>query len=151
MLGTRATLAVDCTYAMTLLAPAASWVSFRLSRARRHDVHRKIQIGVLGLCVVSVVAFETSIRLSGGSGAFLSQAPHALASAARALLMTHITAAVLTYVVWAYLAIVSSARYRRTLPGSFSSRHKRLGKLVFSGLCFTAASATGMYVLAFVA
>ncbi len=39
---------------------------------------------------------------------------------------------------------------RGNVPGAFSKRHKRIGKLVFVGLWLTAASATGMYFLAFV-
>jgi hypothetical protein len=33
------------------------------------------------------------------------------------------------------------------LPGSFSRRHRQLGTAVFGGLCFTAASATGIFAL----
>jgi hypothetical protein len=55
-----------------------------------------------------------------------------------------------TYAVWTGLAIVSSRRYRYALPGSFSRRHRKLGWAVFSALCFTAASASAMYLFAFV-
>jgi hypothetical protein len=150
VLGTRASLAVDFTYLMTLIAPVASWASFRLARSHREDLHRRIQMGVLVLCVVSVLAFEANIRVAGGSGAFLAQAPEHAAASAGALLWSHISIAVITYGIWTYLAIVSSRRFRVSLPGAFSKRHKRIGKLVFVGLWLTAASATGMYFLAFV-
>ncbi len=150
MFGTRASLAVDFTYLMTLIAPVASWVSFRLARSRREDLHRRIQIAVLVLCVISVLAFEVNIRVAGGSGAFLAQAPNDAVGSARALLWAHISIAVITYGIWTYLAVVSSRRFRVSLPGAFTKRHKRIGKLVFVGLWLTAASATGMYFLAFV-
>jgi len=62
----------------------------------------------------------------------------------------HITVAVATYALWSWLAAVSWRRFGARLPGSFSRRHRQLGTVVFGGLCFTAASATGIFALAFV-
>ena len=69
---------------------------------------------------------------------------------ARLFLAAHITGAVITYLVWVFLAIASWRRYRGALPGSFSRLHKRIGRWIFAGLCFTAATAIGMYTIAFV-
>lgn len=151
MFGTRADLVVDLTFLATLMAPVVCWVSFRLTRARRHDVHRRIQTGLLVACFSSVIAFEVRIRLGGGSGTLLAGAPESVRGLAHTLLAVHITGAVVTYVAWLVLLVVSRRRYRSTLPGRFSRWHKRTGWTVFGGLCFTAASAIGMYVLAFVA
>jgi hypothetical protein len=93
---------------------------------------------------------ETRIRLEGGSGSFIAQAAPELQPWARRLLAIHITGAVLSYGLWTGLAIASWRRFSKVLPGPFSPRHRRLGWLVFGGLCFDAVSATGMYVLAFV-
>lgn len=150
MLGTRADLVVDLTYLATLLAPIVAVASIRGARARRFEQHRRLQVALLGVCFLAVLALETRIRLAGGSGALLRQAPAAWARTARVFLGVHITAAVATYAAWAYLAVASLRAYRQTLPGRFSRRHKRLGWLIFAGLCFTAASATGMYLFAFV-
>jgi len=147
----RAGLIVDLTYAATLLAPAATLASVRLARARRYASHRALQLGLLAVCFLTVIAFEVQVRLAGGSGAFVAAAAPALRPAARALLRIHITFAVATYLVWAGLAVASVRRFRGTLPGAFSRRHKRLGWAVLGGLGFTAASATGMYWLVFVA
>jgi hypothetical protein len=54
------------------------------------------------------------------------------------------------YGLWTGLAIASWRRFGAALPGAFSRRHRQLGWTVFAGLAFTALSATGMYVLAFV-
>jgi hypothetical protein len=151
MLGSRADLIVDGTYLVTLSAPLMALMSIQLARARAHQVHRGIQIALLGVCLLAVAALEVRIRLAGGSGALLRHSPALWAGVARGFLAVHISAAVLTYGTWAYLALVSARRHHRTLPGRFSRRHKRLGWLIFAGLCFTAASASGMYFLAFVA
>lgn len=69
---------------------------------------------------------------------------------ARALLMVHVSAAVLTYAAWSWLAFASQRRFRRALPGAFSAVHRTCGRWVWGGLWFTALSATGMYLLTFV-
>jgi pimeloyl-ACP methyl ester carboxylesterase len=58
--------------------------------------------------------------------------------------------AAVNYGLWTGLAIASWRRFGAALPGAFSRRHRQLGWTVFAGLAFTALSATGMYVLAFV-
>jgi putative membrane protein len=137
-------------YAATLLAPLAARISFRLARNHDHDRHRRIQLSLLGLCVIAVMALETEIRLSGGSGALMSQTPAPLLPVVRAVLIVHIAVAVLTYSAWAVLAFMSNRRFRGSLPGAWSRRHKQVGKLIFVGLVFTAMSATGMFFAAFV-
>jgi len=147
----RAGVIVHLTYAATLLAPIATLASVRLARARRYASHRTLQLGLLAVCFLTVIAFEVQVRLAGGSGAFVAAAAPALRPAARVLLRIHVSFAVATYLVWAALAVASVRRFRGTLPGPFSRRHKRLGWAVLGGLGFTAASATGMYWLVFVA
>ena len=70
--------------------------------------------------------------------------------AARVLLAVRVPVAVVTYLVWSWLAVSSWPRYRVSLPGRFSRLHRRLGIWVFRGLCFNAVSATAMFLLAFV-
>jgi putative membrane protein len=85
------------------------------------------------------------------TGAFIATAPEELRGWRHRRLLVHVMVAVLTYVVGTWLAVVSWPRAGDRLPGKFSRRHRRYGTLVFAGLWFTAVSATGMYVLAFVA
>ena len=138
------------TYVVTLSAPIAAYASIRLARARNHDGHRLIQGVLLVMGWLSVVGLELRIRIAGGSGAFLAHAPAELARLSHRLLVIHILVAVATYGLWTWLAIASWRRYRTSLPGGFSRRHRRLGTAVFGGLCFTAVSATGIFALAFV-
>jgi hypothetical protein len=138
------------TYVVTMFAPVVTYTSIRLARVRSHDAHRLIQCVLLVMSWVSVMGLEVRIRLAGGSGSFLAHAPPELASLSRRLLAVHIAGAVATYALWTWLAIASWRRYRVRLPGEFSRRHRQLGMLVFAGLCFTAASATGIFVIAFV-
>ncbi|HEY5924582.1 MAG TPA: hypothetical protein VIV11_23045 [Kofleriaceae bacterium] len=142
---------VTATYLVTLSAPLLVYRSFRLARAREHGRHRLVQTTLVIVCWLAVLALELRIRFGGGSGVFVDAAAPDLARWARRLLAIHIPIAVVTYAVWTWLVVTSRRRYASELPGRFSRRHRQLGLAVFGGLCFTAASATGMYVLAFVA
>jgi putative membrane protein len=146
----RADAVVTATYLVTLSAPVVVYASLRYVRAGHHDTHRLIQAVHLLVCWMAVLALEVRIRLAGGSGALLETTPPSLHGWASRLLAVHISVAVATYALWTWLAIASWRRYGAELPGSFSRRHRRYGTLVFGGLCFTAASATGMFALAFV-
>jgi hypothetical protein len=141
---------VTATYVVTLCAPVAAYASIRLARLRSYDRHRLIQGVLVMMCWLAVLGLELRIRLAGGSGAFVERAAPELIDWARRLLAVHITIAVATYALWTWLAMASWRRYEDSLPGQFSRRHRRLGTLVFGGLCFTAASASGMFALAFV-
>ncbi|MBK7865379.1 MAG: DUF420 domain-containing protein [Archangiaceae bacterium] len=145
---TRADAFINFAYAVSLLAPLLAFVSFRL---RNKNTHRKLQLVLLITAWVAVLVLETRIRLQGGSGSFISAAQPHLQPWAKRLLLIHISVAIASYGLWTTLAVLSWRRYRLSLPGGFSRTHRRLGWLVFSGLTFDAASATGMYLLTFVA
>ena len=150
MPGTRADLISTLTFALTLATPLVSLWSFRLARRREHARHRRVQTALLLACFASVVAFEVRILMAGGSGSLIAGAPPRLLVAARALLGAHIIVAVLAYLGWLMLLLMSRRRFSISLPGAFSRAHRRAGWAVFAGLAFSAASATGMYLFAFV-
>jgi hypothetical protein len=150
VLGTRAGAIVDLTWLVTLLAPLVVYASSRMARRRRFALHRRVQIGALVVCWAAVLALEVRIRVAGGSGSFVEMAPPALQAGVRWLLLVHIAGAVATYLLWTWLAVVSWRRFGKALPGAFSRTHRRLGWWVLGGLCFTAASASAMYLTAFV-
>lgn len=146
----RADLIANFTYLATLVAPVAALVSVRLAKKRRYVQHRNLQLALLCFCWLAVLALETKIRLAGGSGALIRSAPTEYQALARRALLVHIGGAVLTYGLWTGLLVVSWRRFRTTLPGAFSRRHRQLGWLIVGGLGFTMASATLMYLMAFV-
>jgi putative membrane protein len=150
MFGTRAWFLVDCTFLVTLAAPLVVFVSLALARRRRLDAHRRLQVGLLVVCIAAVLVLELCIRLAGGSGAFLAHSGAQRTGLVRVVLAVHVTCAVATYAAWTWLAVVSHRRFRGSLPGSFSRRHRQVGRLVYRGLCLTAISAAVMYTLAFI-
>ena len=150
MFGTRADPIVDVALIVSLLAPVMVWLGARLAAARVFDRHKLVQTVVLCVGWGAVLALETDIRLAGGSGSLIEKSASTYAGPARLALGIHITGAVLTYLLWTWLAVVSRRRFNQQLPGPFSRRHKLLGRTVLGGLAFTAVSAAVMYALVFV-
>jgi hypothetical protein len=150
LFGTRADLVILLVLSLQLAVPIIMRWSFRQARGRRFAVHRRAQLALLALCFVAVFALEAHIRAAGGSGRLVAGSRFAGTALFRGVFSIHVGAAVLTYLLWAGLAWASVRRYGGALPGAFSPRHRWLGKLVFGGLCFTAVSATAMFVIGFV-
>jgi putative membrane protein len=150
LFGTRADLVLVLVLALQLAVPVVMRWSFRQARERRFVIHRRAQLALLALCFAAVFALEIHIRTAGGSGRLVAGSPFAGTALFRAVFSLHVGGALLTYLLWAGLAWASVPRFGRALPGAFSRRHRRLGKVVFGGLCFTAVSATAMFVIGFV-
>jgi hypothetical protein len=141
---------VTATYLITMAAPVVAYSAIRLARLREHDRHRLIQSVLLVVCWVAVLSLEFRIRLGGGPGMFVDRANPGMVEWAHRLLNIHIAGAVATYLVWTWLVVASWRRYEAALPGTFSRRHRQLGTAVFGGMCFTAASASGIFAMVFV-
>jgi putative membrane protein len=151
MFGTRAYFIVDFAYLVTLMAPLVAFFSLRLVRKGQHNAHKLIQTLLLTLAVLAVGALEIQIRIVGGADALTQDSPYAGSGLMRYTAAIHIFGAVMTYVVWVWLVIISRRLHRSALPGTFSRRHKTMGWIVICGLCFTTVSASAVYFLAFVA
>lgn len=147
--GTRADLFMDAAIALLTLLPLLMLGAFRHARARRFVAHRNLQVATLALVVVVVVLLELDIRISGGTAQFLARMP-ARATVLRPLLRAHVALASITLLAWLGLAYASWPRLGRSLPGSFSRRHRQLGLCVFVGASLLSASGAAMYALLFV-
>ncbi len=145
----RADAVVNFAMAFSLIAPFCAWISFRFAARGRLTLHRNLQVALLVLGTAAVLALEVDIRLSGGSLALLSKSASGRTGRARVLLGVHIIGAVATYVAWAVQAVKAYRRFGTALPGGYSPNHRRVGRWVFAGLCFTAVSAGAVYAIAF--
>lgn len=146
--GTRASMLVDVALTIFVVMPFALLFVIREARRRHHQRHRRLQLVAFAVMTVAVAALEVDIRLSGGTTALAGRAAVA-GGIARGVLLGHITVAVLTWLGWLVLLVRSSRAYGDVLPGSFSRRHRQLGRVVHGGVSLTAASGTVLYVLAF--
>lgn len=149
-LGTRADALMDVVVIAVVATPFLLTYSFRLAAAGRLDAHRRFQVSLLSVLLVAIVLFEIDVRLAGGSGSLMAGSSYAGTTGLRLLSLTHVLGAVATFLTWSVMTVLSLRRFRQILPGSFSRRHRQVGRLIYAGTVFTAVSAVAMYVVGFI-
>lgn len=149
-LGTRADVLLDIIVIAVTLVPFILIYSFQKVRSGNHSIHSKIQTLLFFVVLTAVVLFEVNIRISGGSGSLLQGSAFAGNEYFRIFLWIHIAVATLTYSGWGFLLLISNKKWTtRLLPGEFSVNHKKWGKIIFAGACFTSFSGLVVYILGF--
>ncbi len=147
-LGTRADALVDVSLVFFVAAPFLMTFALRLAARRRFRAHRNLQVGVLLAGIVAILLLEGSIRFGHAAEAFAAGSLHGT-PLLRWSLAVHLALAVPTFASWCVLAVLSWRRFSRSLPGRFSRRHRRWGRLTFVGLWLTCATGVAMYVMSF--
>ncbi len=132
---------------LTFLSPFGVYYGVTLAKKNDYKTHRKIQKIIFFICVLGVLALEVLIRYSGGSGSLVSGSNYYGTSFFTITLVSHIFVAVLTYLLWTILIIISNIKFRKSLPGKFSKTHKKLGYIIFGGLIYTAVTALAVYLM----
>ena len=146
--GTRADAFVDVAMVVFIAAPFLMAWALRLAAQRSYRAHRRLQVAVLLAGIVAVLLLEGSIRFGGAVDAFTVSAFYGTTAMA-GLFAVHLAVAVPTFIGWCALAVVSWRRFPRVLPGSFSVRHRRWGRLTFVGLWLTCVTGVALYVMSF--
>ena len=98
--------------------------------------------------IAAILLLEVSIRFGGASQAYRESSLHGHAIV-KSLFFAHLVIAIPTFASWCALAIVSSRRFSRELPGSFSAKHRRWGGLTYAGVWLTCITGAGLYVMVF--
>jgi|SRR5690625_164294 len=132
---------------LTLFAPFGVFYGIKIARKKDYQFHKKIQNIIFFLCVIGVLTLEVLIRYSGGSGSLASRSNYYGQSLFTFTLVSHILVAVLTYLVWTIIIIMSNRKFRKSLPGKFTKSHKIFGYIIFGGLIYTAISALLIYLM----
>lgn len=136
---------------LSILAPFVSLYAVSLIKKRDYETHIKIQKALFWICVAGVLILEIQIRVSGGSGSLVADGKYVETAFFKGTLIAHIIGAVLTYIIWGITIFVSNKKWkkRKTLPGKFSTTHRRLGYVSIVGLFYTAVTALMVCVMAF--
>lgn len=132
---------------LTLFSPFGLYYGVKLAKKKDYVAHKKIQNIIFIICVLGVLSLEILIRYSGGSGSLASESNYYGTGFFTAILVSHILVAVLTYILWTVLIIMSNRKFQKTLPGNFSKNHKRTGLIIFGGLIYTAITALMVYLM----
>lgn len=136
---------------LSILAPFISLYAVSFIKKKDYKTHIKIQKRLFWTCIVAVVILEVQIRIAGGSGSLVSNSEYTGTPFFKSILTAHIIGAVFTYIIWGITIFTSSKKWekRKTLPGSFSIAHKRLGYFTITGLSYTAITALIVCTFAF--
>ncbi len=132
---------------LTIFSPFGVYYGINLSKKKDYHSHKKTQNIIFYLCVIGVLALEGLIRYSGGSGSLAAKSDYYETSFFTFTLISHIFVAVLTYLLWTVLIILSNRKFKKSLPGKLSIVHKRLGYIILGGLIYTALTALIIYLM----
>lgn len=137
---------------LAILAPFISLYAVSLIKKQDYKTHIKIQKRLFWTCIIAVLIFEIQLRVLGGSGSLIAGSAYTGTPFFKTILTAHILGAVLTYIIWGITVFTSNAKWkkRRTLPGSFTITHKRLGIVSIVGLFYTAITASIVCTYAFI-
>lgn len=132
---------------ITLFSPFGVYYGIKLAKGKNYRTHRRIQNIIFIVCVVGVLALEGLINSAGGSGSLASESIYYNTKFFKYTLFSHIIVAILSYLVWFILIVVSNIVYRKNLPGKLSNFHNKTGIIIFGGLIYTAITALIVYVM----
>lgn len=136
---------------LSILAPFVALYAVSLIKKKEYKKHIRIQKTLFWICILGVVILEVQIRVSGGSGSLVADGKYVGTDFFKGTLIAHIIGAIVTYIIWGITIFVSNTKWkkRRTLPGTFTITHRRLGYITIIGLFYTAITALMVCVMAF--
>ncbi len=132
---------------LTLFSPFGVYYGVKIAKKKNYKTHRKIQNIIFIVCVVGVLALEGLIRSEGGSGSLASASNFYNTKFFNITLFSHIIIAILSYLLWTILIIISNIKFQKNLPGKLSKFHRTTGYIIFGGLIYTAITALAVYMM----
>ncbi|MBI3839584.1 MAG: DUF420 domain-containing protein [Planctomycetia bacterium] len=155
-LGTRATFMLDVVVlAMLALLPVLALSIYLVKYRNQYALHKKIQLTLGSVLLVTVVLFELDMRVNGwrhraeASPYFGQEGSIDWVSI---VLGVHLCFAVTAAVLWAVVIAQALLRFPNPpAPAEHSAWHRRFGKLAAYDLLCTAITGWIFYWLAFVA
>jgi putative membrane protein len=155
-LGTRATLMLDVVaLAMLVVLPVLGWSVYLVKYRRRYALHKKVQLTLGAVLLVTVALFEADMRVNGWrerAGASPYSSHSGSTDWVMIALSIHLCFAVTTALLW-IAVIVQALRHfsKPPVPGEHSVWHRRYGQLAAYDMLLTAITGWIFYWLAFVA
>ena len=155
-LGTRASLMLDIVFlAMFVVMPVLGGSICLVKFRRQYQLHKRIQLVLAAVLLVTVVLFEVDMRWHGWrdraqvSPYYGSEGSHGWVWTA---LYVHLAFAVSTAVLWTVVTVRALRNFADPpLPNHHSAWHLRWGKLAAIDMGLTALTGWIFYWLAFVA
>lgn len=147
---TRATLYIDIIVTYLVLLPLLIGLSIYAATQELFEFHKSAQFLLFMTTLFTLGFFAYYVHFIVGFDALLKQSKldyiYALI-----FLLTHITIAVVTMVLWLFTLSYAVSDYKRNaLPGVYSESHKQSGRRVFYAIILTSLSTGLVYWVFFV-
>ena len=136
--------------AMVAVVPLLSWSIYLVKKQRNFTWHRRDQLTLGWILLVTVALFEIDIRMNGWRQ--FAQASPYYGNWLTPVLIVHVSIAISTTLLWAYTLVGAVRRFPRPLqPGDYSPKHKRIARIAALSMYLTAVTGWTFYYMAFVA
>ena len=151
-LGTRASLMLDVVFvAMFAVVPVLLWSIQQVRRHRRFALHKKVQLTLAVLLLVTVTTFEVDMRLHGWEERAAGELGGEASSVVWRALYVHLIFAISTALLWPWVIYRAWQRFPvPPLPGEHSRSHIFWARLAAIDMVLTSITGWVFYVLAFV-
>ncbi|MFO0897841.1 MAG: DUF420 domain-containing protein [Pirellulales bacterium] len=154
-LGTRASLMLDLVFlAMFAVLPVLGWSVWLVRVRRNFTLHKRVQLLLGAVLLVTVTAFELDMRLHGWrerarpSRFYGQEGAWGLVDLS---LTVHLIFAVSTALLWIWVIVGAWRRFEHPpRPNAYSPTHRRLGWAAAIDMGLTALTGWIFYLLAFV-
>jgi putative membrane protein len=151
-LGSRASIMLDVVFlAMFLVLPILAWNIWQVKRGR-YLMHKRVQLILAAVLLVTVVAFEVDMRWISGWIDRAKLSPYWGSGIVRISLWIHLVFSASTAALWLYVIVGALNNFPKPpAPSDYSRWHKFWGWLAAIDLAMTALTGWVFYYLAFVA
>jgi uncharacterized membrane protein YozB (DUF420 family) len=155
-LGTRATFMLDVVVlAMLVIVPVLGWSIYLVKYRRQYALHRRVQLALGVVLLVTVFFFELDVRINGWRDR-ASASPYTSQDGSvdwvYIALGVHLGFAVSAAALWGIVIARALRQFSKPPePSPHSAWHRRFGKLAAIDMLCTAITGWIFYWLAFVA
>jgi putative membrane protein len=150
-LGTRASFMLDAVcVGMVVVMLALAWSIRQVRVHRNFQLHKTVQLGLAGLLVVVLTAFELDIRLNGWQHRAAGSLDGSPARAVFTALWIHLFFALTTVLLWIVVIVRGLRNFPNPpVPNDHSAFHRRFGWLAAIDMLLTTITGWVFYVMAF--
>lgn len=147
----RASFMLDfVVVAMFAMVPTLLWSISLVRRKKNYALHRRVQLILAGVLLVTIVLFEVDVRLNGWQQ-YAKASPY-FDSWLFPFLYFHLVFAISTTILWVVTVVGALRHFKAPVgPNAYSPRHKILGRLAAIDMCCTALTGVTFHWMAFVA
>jgi hypothetical protein len=151
-LGTRAALTVDLlVISMLFVVVVLCWSVYQARYWRRYQLHKRVQLMLAVVLLLTVVLFEIDIRLHGWQSRAAGSIGGEPSPAVWYALYVHLVCAVSTVVLWPVVIVLALRNFPNPpRPSTHSRIHVPLARLAAVDMVLTAVTGWVFYWVAFV-